>query len=1039
MTDSAPGSAAPQELGSAALFVRRPILAVVVNLLVIIAGLAALAAVEVRELPNVSQPVITVTADYSGAAPSTIDSEVTRVLEDALARLEGLENISSQSTYGRSRLTLDLSSATDISASDARELVAGVRRDLPDDVDEPIVRKNDADADPVLRLALTGALSLAELTTLAEDVVSDRLTTIEGVAEVEVNGGQDRIMRVTFSPIRLASHGISVADVREALASANLDIPLGALETATQALVVRSEASTTSVEAISDIRLNRQTVIGDIAFVQDTADDPDQIVRVNGQPAVGLNVRRQSHANSLSIALAARELVAQLQRELPEGATLSITSDEGVFVERAIAGVVTNIAMAVVIVVFVIFLFLRSLRAVIVPAVAVPIALVGTLAAIWITGFTVNTITLLALVLATGMVVDDAIVVLENIIRKRREGLGAFAAAAVGTREVFFAVISTTATLAAVFIPISFLPGQAGGIFGEFGFVLAFAVALSSFVALTLCPMLCAQLDPGAPKREPAPETKSETESAGRQSRLLLAFDRAVAGVIAWRLPVVVVALGFAVTAMLLYTQLPQELTPPEDRGMIFVQLRTPPSASLDYTGEQVAQIEAIVAPLTETGEVDAVLSIIGFGGKNTAFVIIRLAPWEERTRSQQEIAASLQGPLRAVPGALIALRSPNSLRIRGAGSGLQFAVVGNDYERLEDLTIALVERMGRDPAFINPQLTYDINQPQLSLTIDRALAANLGIAPRSVVETLYTMIEGDEVAEIFVDNQAIDIKLVAGGRPVNDQGDLENTFVVASNGQFVPASTVAQITEAAAAATLTREGRQRAVAAQANLGPGVDLGGAADRLREIAEPILDDTGRLVFLGEAATLEGGETGTLLVFAAALLIVFLVLAAQFESFVNALVILITVPCGLGTALLAIWLTGGSLNYYSQIGLVLLVGIMAKNGILIVEFANQLRGQGRDVDSAIRDAMRIRLKPVIMTMASTVCGSIPLVLASGAGAEARIAVGWVVVGGLGLATLFTLFLTPAVYRVIAPLAAPPGAAARKLKEQLQLRFG
>ena len=1036
MTESPPGSATPQELGSAALFVRRPILAVVVNLLVIIAGLAALAAVEVRELPNVSRPVITVTADYSGAAPSTIDSEVTRVLEDALARLEGLENISSQSTYGRSRLTLDLSSATDpsVAASDARELVAGVRRDLPDDIDEPTVQKSDADADPILRLALTGALSLAELTTLAEDVVSDRLTAIEGVAAVEVSGGQDRIMRVTFSPVRLASHGISVADVREALASANLDIPLGALETATQSLVVRSEASTTTVEAISEIRLNRQTVIGDIAFVQDTADDQDQIARVNGQPAVGLNVTRQSHANTLSIALAARELVAQLQRELPTGANLIIVSDDGVFVEQAIEGVITNIAMAVVIVVLVIFLFLRSLRAVVVPAVAVPIALVGTLAAIWVTGFSVNTITLLALVLATGMVVDDAIVVLENIIRKRRQGLGAFAAAAVGTREVFFAVISTTATLAAVFVPISFLPGQAGGIFGEFGFVLAFAVALSSFVALTLCPMLCAQLDPGAPKREASPQ--SETAAARQASRLLSAFDAAIGGVIAWRVPLLVVALGFAATAALLYSLLPQELTPPEDRGTILVVLRAPPSASLDYTGQQVAEVEAVVEPLKAAGEVVAVLSIVGRGRTNTAFVIIRLAPWDERDRSQQEIAAAIQGPLSRIPGALIALRSPNSLGIRGAGSGLQFAVVGNDYERLEELTTALVERMTQDSTFVNPQLTYDINQPQLSLAIDRALAANLGIAPRSVVETLYTMIEGDDVAEIFVDNQAVDIKLVAGGRPVNDQGDLENVFVTASNGQFVPASTVAQITEAAAAATLTREGRQRAVAAQANLGSGVDLGGAADRLREIAAPILDDSGRLVFLGEAATLEEGETGTLLVFAAALLIVFLVLSAQFESFVNALIILITVPCGLGTALLAIWLTGGSLNYYSQIGLVLLVGIMAKNGILIVEFANQLRGRGHTVEDAIRDAMRIRLKPVLMTMASTVCGSIPLVLASGAGAEARVAVGWVVVGGLGLATLFTLFLTPAVYRIIAPLGAPPGAPARKLREQLRL---
>ena len=499
MDDVSPDKMTRERLGFAATFVGRPILALVLNLLVIIAGVTALNGVEVRELPNVSSPVISVRATYPGAAASTVDSEVTSVLEDALARLEGLENISATSSYGSSSLTLELNASTDVTnaANDARDLVSRAQRNLPDDVEDPTVQKSDADADPIMRLALSGTLPLTELTSLAEGIVSDRLLSIDGVSEVQVAGDYARIMRVTFFPVALASRGISLADMRAALASANLDIPLGALETGTQELVVRSIASTTTEAEISAIRLNRETVIGDVAFVQFTSDDPSVITRINGQPAVGLNIIRQSHANTLSISNAARVAVAGLQEDLPDGAHLMIVADDGVFVERSISGVVTSIAMAIVIVVAVIFLFLRSLRAVVVPAIAVPIALTGTLGAIWAAGFSVNTITLLALVLATGMVVDDAIVVLENIVRRRKQGLGAFAAAAVGTREVFFAVISTTATLAAVFIPISFLPGQAGGIFGEFGFVLAFAVALSSFVALTLAPALCAFVDPG--------------------------------------------------------------------------------------------------------------------------------------------------------------------------------------------------------------------------------------------------------------------------------------------------------------------------------------------------------------------------------------------------------------------------------------------------------------------------------------------------------------------------------------------------------------
>jgi hydrophobe/amphiphile efflux-1 (HAE1) family protein len=1022
-----------EKLGLAATFVGRPVLALVVNLLVIIAGLTALQGVEVRELPNVSRPVISVRATFPGASANTVDAEVTSVLEDALARLEGLENISATSNYGSARLTLELSSTTDITdaANDARDLVSRARRNLPDDLEEPTVQKSDADADPIVRLALSGTQPLTDLASLAEGIVSDRLLSIEGVAEVQTVGDYDRIMRVTFSPVALASRGISLADMRSALASANLDIPLGALETNTQALIVRSVASTTTEEAISAIRLNRETVIGDVAFVQFTSDDPTVITRINGQPAVGLNVIRQSHANTLAISNAARTAVAELREELPSGADLMIVSDDGVFVERSIAGVVTSIGMAVVIVVAVIFLFLRSVRAVIVPAVAVPIALVGTLSAIWVAGFSVNTITLLALVLATGMVVDDAIVVLENIVRRRREGFGAFAAAAVGTREVFFAVISTTATLAAVFIPISFLPGQAGGIFSEFGFVLAFSVALSSFVALTLCPVLCAFIDPGKPNGN---ANVTEDEQTEPSRGVLALLDRLIDAIIRWRFGVLGAALLFAAASLALYGSLPQEITPSEDRGTIMVALRTPASASLDYTSRQVERVEKILEPYVQSGEAVAVQSIIGFGNTNFGLVFVRLAQWEERARSQQEIAAEIQGPLSRIPGALISLRSPNSLGIRGAGRGVQFAVVGKEYDALGDLTNELIAAMDGDSAFSNPQLVNEVNQPQLLLEVNRDQAANLGIAPRDVVETLNTVIEGDKVSEIFLNNEAIDIQLEVGGRPINDQGDLENTFLRASNGQFVPISTVAELSVSAAASTLAREARERAVTAQANLGRGVDLGTAVARLMEIAPDILGNEGRLVFLGEAATLDTGETAALLVFAAALLIVFLVLSAQFESFSSACIILITVPCGLGTALLAILMTGGSLNYYSQIGLVILVGIMAKNGILIVEFANQLRQKGQSVDDAIRNAMRIRLKPVMMTMASTVAGSVPLVLASGAGAEARIAVGWVVVGGLGLATIFTLFLTPAVYRIIASWAQPPGASEKRLSREL-----
>lgn len=1012
--------------GFAGLFIGRPVLAVVVNLLIAIAGFAALSGVEVREMPDVDQPALSVWIGWDGAAPETIDTEVTEVIEDALSQLDGLKALSSTSSYGSSRVTIDLQDGTDIdtAANDAREIVSQAERDLPEGIDDPTVSKNDSNSEPIVQLSLLGEASMADMTRIAEGRLTDVLGTIPGVSEVQIYGEQENEFRVQVFLPRLAGLGLDLGDVQAALKTLRVGSALGDLETATQAVVLRSRDPEVTVEMIEDLRINEHIRIGDTAQVDYTAKEREVYARTGGETSVGLGVVRQSLGNTLTISQEVRTRAEALQAELPEDMELVITSDDGIYIEQSIREVTISIGLAVMIVIAVIFAFLRSWRATLIPALTIPISLTGAIAAIWIAGFSVNTITLLALVLATGMVVDDAIVVIENIVRRRQMGLGPRAAAAAGTNEVFFAVVSTTATLAAVFIPISFLPGQAGGIFAEFGFVLAFCVFLSSAVALTLAPVIAAALDPGA-GGSAAPQTKP-----GGLGRLYLRT-------VNWTLAAPGLALGiavaFAIFATGTFTSLSSTLTPAEDRGYFLIMSRAPAGASLDYTDTQAQQIEAMLAPYTESGEISSVLTLVGARGSGTAFTIVRLADWANRERSQQEIMAELNPRLAMMPGLTNLAFSPNSLGIRGAGRGLQFALLGDDYELLNEHAATLVAAMQGDPAFVNPQLAQDASQPQIDVSIDRDMATQLGLSPEAVAATINVLTEGIVAQEVFVGGEETEILLKPGGAPVRDPQDIESVFMRTSGGKFVPLSTVVTLEQTAAAASLGREERSRAVNAEASLGAGVSLGGAAARLQEIAGEILPADVRLTLRGEAASLEESQSGTVLVFGVALLVVLLVLAAQFESFASAAVIMLTVPFGLGAAVLAIWLTGGTLNYYSQIGLVILIGIMAKNGILIVEFANQLREAGQDVSSALRDAVRLRLRPVMMTAVSTVLGGLPLVLASGAGAEAREAVGWVIVGGLGFATVFTLFLTPLFYRLIAPFGGTPGAAKRRLAEE------
>ncbi len=1020
-----------------ALFVRRPILAFVFSALIVIAGLAGLFAVEVRELPNVDRPVITVTTQFSGAGPESIDREVTSRIEGAVGRVAGVQNISSSSRFGRSQVVAEFSDATDIdvAATDIRDAIGRIRNALPDSVAEPRIIKADSDSDAVMRISVTSnARSVQDLTQLVEDLVEDRLISAPGVADLQVFGAREAIFRVDIDMLELAARGLSIADIRNALRNVSFDVPAGSLSNDRQSIQVRTTANVQTPQAFESLVLRGDVRLGDVAVVTLGPAPGETILRANGETGIGLGIIRQAQSNTLDISRNVRAIVDELQGIMPGDVRIFVTSDEATFVGGAIVEVMKTLSIALLIVIATIYVFLRDARATFVPAVTLPIALIGTVAAIYLAGFSVNILTLLALVLATGMVVDDAIVVLENIVRRRGQGMGTRAAAVLGTRQVFFAVVTTTATLAAVFVPLSFLPGQAGGLFREFGFTLAMAVLLSSVVALTLCPVLASRLlrETDA-STNTGPVARFGTWMAGMYAKSL---NRALTQPFV----VIVAALLFAATGWFAAQSIPQELTPPEDRGVALLSVSAPQGVSIEYTDAKVREIEQIISPLRASGEVTNLFSIIGLGGgDNRAFMVMTLADWDERERSQQDIVGEINAGLRDVIGVRAFAIQPNSLRIRGAGQGLRFAVLGSNYDELADNAQALVDRMNDDPRFGQVRLDFETTQPQLSIEVDRERASDLGVNLDGLGEALQAMLDGSSVGSVFIDDRSFDIQMLSTRTPVRDPSDLEQSFIRSDSGQILPISSFISLQERATAPQLTREAQQRAVQVTASLAPGFPLGTALAEAERLAAEVLPANERLLPLSEAATLDETSGGILLVFGFAILIVFLVLAAQFESFISAIVVMVTVPLGLACAAFAMLFTGVSLNVYSQIGLVLLVGIMAKNGILIVEFANQLRDEGADLRDAILNASTIRLRPVMMTMTSTVLGGVPLVLSTGPGAEAREALGWVVVGGLGLATLATLYLTPVAYLLLARFSSPRAEGQRHLERELASAAG
>lgn len=1016
----------------ATLFVRRPVLAVVVNLLIIVAGLAAFFGVEIRELPNVERPTLTIQTSYTGASAETVDRELTAAIEGAVARVQGVAGISSSSSYGQSRVTLTFADGTnlDSATSDIRDALARITNQLPDDASSPVIVKADSNAQAIIQLALTAdKMPLDDLTRLAEDVVEPRLAAVKGVADVQENGGREKLFEIDVDPVKLASLGLTVADIRNALSTMGFDSPAGSLNGPNQNIAVRAVAEVNTPEAFEALTLKNKIKLGDVARVVFGGGTSSSGLRSDGKAGIGLGIIRQAQSNTVDISNGVQKAVEELRPSLPQGVTLKVSSDDSVFISGAIHEVERSLIISVVAVIGIIFLFLLDWRATIIPAITMPVALIGTIAGIYIFGFSLNILTLLALVIATGIVVDDAIVVLENITRRRAMGAGPRAAAVLGTEEVFFAVIATTLTLAAVFIPLSFLPGQTGLLFREFGFTLAISVALSAVVALTLAPMLASRL------------LKPHAE---KKPNLLQRFGSGLAGLYRvtarWALNnplvVIVAALIFAGSAWFVFGTLRQELTPPEDRASLFIRVTAPNTATLDFTRTQMQKIEDLVMPLRQSGEVKSIFSISGFGSStNSGFLVLTLAPWEERHRSQQAIAAQVNGLLQQVPGVRASISQANSLGIRGGGSGLQFALLGDDYATLAKTAADIQTELSKDDKWGRVTLSYETTQPQLTLSIDRDKAAALGIDINGLGTTMQAMIDGSDIGTVFIKDSSYSVRLVSTASPINDPGDLESLFLKTSDGRYVPMSSIATLTEAPIAPSLGREDQRRAVSITAALTDGFGLGDAYNQAVEIARPLLPPGVTIAPLAEARTIGENNNGLLITFGFALVVILLVLSAQFESVWSALIVMATVPFGLACAVYAVLLTGGSINVYSQIGFVLVVGIMAKNGILVVEFANQLRDRGQSVREAVENAANTRLRPVAMTMIATVLGGLPLILAGGAGAESRAALGWIMVGGLSLAAVATLYLTPVVYLLLAGFSKPKSAEEARLVRELE----
>jgi len=1000
------------------LSVRRPVLVTVLNLLIIVAGFAAMMGIEVRELPNVDRPFVTVRANLPGASPETLDAEVTNKLESAVARVSGVLSINASSEENEARIRIEFRPGADLdaAASDVREAVSRAERNLPDAVENVTVIKADSDAQSVVSVAVSSeTLSREQLTRRVETDIEPALLSIDGVAEVSTSGNRQQVLRVTLDPLRLSTYGISILDIQTALRNAPFDVPAGSMNSVDQQLIIRADATADSAELVEDIMINENTRLGDVANVFFGPADAQSLVRLDGKSVVGVGIIRQASSNTIEISDQVLAKINELDNRFSD-LDITVTSDDAIFIRNSVNEVVNTLVLTILLVVLTLWMFIGSFRTTIIPALSIPVALIGVISVIWAMGFSINILTLLALVLATGLIVDDAIVVVENIQRRRSEGLGRRAAAVIGSREVFFAVIATTAVLVSVFVPIAFMPSTVGRLFREFATVLAGTVIISSFVALSLVPAFTSKLNK---KEGNSGAFKLALQNIG--NRFLGYYNRSLSFVLGHRLVVLAVAIVAASGAALLAGQIKNELLPTEDRGVIRIFGSGPDGVGLNFMDRQAQQMEEILEPYVESGEIDSMYTVVGQWDMNRVLITAPLKNWDERDYTQQELMAKMRQPLSEIAGAPARVWGSNSLNLRGQGGGMEFAITGEDYQEIFDLAqemAAAIEE--RHPEIGKPDISYQPTQPQIRVMIDRQRASELNVSLDVIEATLRVAINGRDVTDLNVGDQSIPVILQTANGLVNDPSDLSNLYVASRDGNMIPISALSSIIEEGVAAELERYAQRRAIALEVEMSEELSMEEMINEIRALGEEILPEGHSIVFLGSAATFEETSNQVMYTYLLALLVIFLVLAAQFESINSAVIVMLTVPFGMAAAVFSLYITGTSMNVYSQIGLVMLIGLIAKNSILVVEFADQLRDRGESVQDAIAKAASIRLRPIMMTLISTILGALPLILSTGAGAEARNSIGWVVFGGLGIAAVFTLYITPLFYSAIAPFA-------------------
>ncbi|MGZ8409193.1 MAG: efflux RND transporter permease subunit [Hyphomicrobium sp.] len=995
------------------LCIRRPVLATVMSLILVLVGVVAFQRLTVREFPNVDEPIVSVTTNYPGASASIMESQVTQILEDSIAGIEGIDVLSSSSRSETSRITVRFRPEVDpdVAASDVRDRVSRVRGRLPDEIDEPIIAKVEADAQAIMFLVFTSPqLSALEISDYIDRFIVNRLKNLTGVADVQIYGERRYAMRIWIDRERLAAYNLTVQDVEAALRAQNAEIPSGRIESQDREFSVLSKTGLTKPEEFRNIVVKLaagyQVKLGDVARVELGAADERRASTFNGVPAIAVGIIRQSTANPLDVSQAVKAVLPEINSSLPQGLQAAIGNDDSVFIERSIEAVFITIVEAIVLVVVVILFFLRSFRAAIIPIVTIPISLIATFALMYAFGFTVNTLTLLAMVLAIGLVVDDAIVVLENIYRYIEEGMEPVPAAIRGVREIGFAVIAMTLTLAAVYAPIAFAPGKTGKLFLEFALTLAGAVIVSGWVALTLTPMMCAKLL----RHQPQP---------GRVylilERAFVAFENgyrsALKSALKMRPLILVLAAGVAGLSGVLFMTLKSELAPLEDRGVIRVRGTGPEGATVSYTARYAAEIDNV---LTEVPQVRGRLAIAGNPDVSASLVVAPLKDWSERSRSQQQISAEINPQLRRIAGVQAVVQTPGAFGQRGSGRPIEFVLQSSGtYEDLQKYADAILAKAREFPGLENLDTDLKLNSPEFKIDIDRSKVADLGLEVTAVGRTLETLLGGRQVTRFEQNGEQYDVYVQLAAEDRATPQALSTIFLRNPRGDMIQLSNLATVTESVAPKELKRFNQLRSVTIQASLAPGYAVGEALDFLEQAAREVLPATVQTDLDGASRDYRSSADSLLVVFLLALAFIYLVLSAQFESFRDPLIIMITVPLSITGALAALWLAGGTLNVYSQIGLVTLVGLITKHGILIVEFANQKQLAGEARGAAVIDAAVQRLRPILMTTGAMVLGALPLALADGAGAENRQQIGWVIVGGMSAGTLLTLFVVPAVY--------------------------